>query len=175
MVVGNSGSGKTTLARALATHMSCDHVELDSLFHRPGWTQATTEEFRSALAPRIKADHWVVCGNYMSKVADMTWPRADTMVVFDFPRRVVMWRVTKRTIRRFLRREVLWNGNREPFRNFIALHDPERSIIRWAWSNHRMYSEAYRNASTLPHLQHLDWTFLRSPRDVDAFLARATR
>ena len=174
VIVGNSGSGKTTLAGRLAARKGCDHIELDSLYHLEDWRQAETGEFRAAVAARVAGDRWVACGNYASKVADLVWARADTMVVFDFPRRIVMWRVVRRTLRRMIRREELWNGNREPISNLFAFHDPERNIIRWAWSMHRTYAEGFRNARTLPHLSHLEWIVLHDPREADEFLARAT-
>lgn len=36
-VVGNSGSGKTTIAAELARLIGAPHLELDSVFHQPGW------------------------------------------------------------------------------------------------------------------------------------------
>ena len=36
-VVGNSGSGKSTLAAALAAHLDAPWIELDSIYHQPGW------------------------------------------------------------------------------------------------------------------------------------------
>ena len=36
-VVGNSGSGKSTLARELAASLGVPHLELDSVYHQPGW------------------------------------------------------------------------------------------------------------------------------------------
>jgi ABC-type glutathione transport system ATPase component len=39
-VVGTSGSGKSTLSRALAGALDADFLELDSVFHQPGWVPA---------------------------------------------------------------------------------------------------------------------------------------
>ena len=60
--------------------------------------------------------------------------RADLLVWLDLPRRVVMARVVRRTLRRRVRREVLWNGNVEPpLRTFLTDRD---HIVRWAWRTH---------------------------------------
>jgi adenylate kinase family enzyme len=37
-VAGTSGSGKTTLAARIAAVLKVQHVEIDALFHGPGWT-----------------------------------------------------------------------------------------------------------------------------------------
>jgi adenylate kinase family enzyme len=41
-ILGTSGSGKTTLARRLAAALDLPHLELDAVFHQPGWTGSTT-------------------------------------------------------------------------------------------------------------------------------------
>lgn len=44
-VVGSSGSGKTTVVRAFAERLDLPYLELDSVFHRPGWTPKDDEGF----------------------------------------------------------------------------------------------------------------------------------
>lgn len=173
-VVGNSGSGKTTLARSLADRMGVAHVELDALYHGPGWTEPEPDAFRRSVAEALDAarDGWVTCGNYSAVREEVVWPRADTVVVLDLSRTVVMRRVVARTLRRAVRREELWNGNREPLRNLYAWA-PEQNIIRWAWVRHDVYRDRYRIAAQDPAHANLNFVFLRSPEEVDAFLASA--
>lgn len=174
-VVGNSGSGKTTLAGALAAALGVEHVELDGIFHLPGWTEPTRDEFRQRVAERLDAaDGWVACGNYSAVREDVVWARADTIVVLDLPKAVVMRRVVRRTLRRALTREELWNGNREPWTNLYRL-DPEQNIIRWSWTRHGVYRERYAEAALDPRNAHLRFVFLRSPREVAAFLDEVRR
>lgn len=79
-VVGNSGAGKTTLARRLAAALSVPHLELDAVHHRPGWTEATVEQFQADLRVLLDAapDGWVADGNYRSKVGDLLQPPPTT-------------------------------------------------------------------------------------------------
>jgi len=167
-VVGNSGSGKTTLASALAERLGVPHVELDSLFHQPGWTPRPDAVLRALVDERTTAPGWVVDGNY-SQVRDLVWERADTVVWLDLPRAVVMRRVVARTLRRTVTREELWNGNREPWSNLWS-RDPDRSIIAWAWRGQRHYRDIYEAAVADPVHAQLDVIRLRSPHAVRRFL-----
>jgi adenylate kinase family enzyme len=170
-VVGNSGSGKTTFAAELARRMGAPHLELDSVFHQPGWRELPTEEFRARVAAFTAGERWVVDGNY-SRVRDVVWQRADTVVWLDPPKHRVMRRLVWRTLRRVLLRAELWNGNREPWTNLFRL-DPENSIIAWAWTRHRIYQARYAQAGADPANAHLEFIRVRSDREAAALLDRA--
>jgi adenylate kinase family enzyme len=168
-VVGIPGSGKTTVGRRLAASFGIPFVELDSIFHQPGWVELPVDDFRKRVTEALTAPAWVVDGNY-SAVRDLVWQRADTVVWLDLPRRRVMYRIILRTVRRALTRERLWNGNREPLSNFYRL-DPTKNIIRWTWVKYADCIERYGAAMQDPAYSHLTFVRLRSQHEVDAFLA----
>lgn len=168
-VVGNSGSGKTTLARKLAATLDIPHLELDSVFHQPGWEPLDRELFRERVAAFIAAPGWVVDGNY-SAVRDIVWSRADTVIWVDPPRHRVLRQVIWRTLRRMATRAELWNGNREQWR-FIFNRD--ESIILWAWTSHHKVRERYTRAQTDPANGHLTFIRLRTRTDSVQLLRAA--
>jgi adenylate kinase family enzyme len=170
-VVGNSGSGKSTLAAALAARLGVPYVELDSIFHQPGWTELPRDEFRARVGALAAGEEWVIDGNYTA-VRDLVWARADTVSWIDLSRPLVMRRVIGRTLRRAVLRQELWNGNREPSSNWLTL-DPERSIIMWAWTQHAKYRLRYQEAMADPAWAHLRFIRLRSPAAIRAFLDNA--
>jgi adenylate kinase family enzyme len=170
-VVGNSGSGKTTLAAGLAAALGLPHLELDSIFHQPGWEPLPRAEFRAAVTAFTAAGAWVVDGNYQA-VRDIVWSRADTIVWVDPPRRQVMRQVIWRTLSRMARRAELWNGNREPWSNLFRA-DPEKSIIAWAWTHDRVYRERYLAAQADPAHAHLEFIRLRSRTQAAELVRRA--
>jgi adenylate kinase family enzyme len=145
------------------------HVELDAIYHQPGWTPLSDEEFRARVAAATEPESWVVDGNY-SVIRDITWSRADTVVWFDLPYLTVMARTVGRTVRRVITREELWNGNREPLSNLWSFR-PEESIIAWTATRHRVYRRRYREAEIDPQWADLHFVRLRSPAEADAFLA----
>jgi hypothetical protein len=113
----------------------------------------------------------VVDGNY-STVRALVWDRADTVVWLDLPYALVMARTIRRTVRRTVTRQVLWNGNKEPWSNLFSWK-PEKSIIAWAASRHKVYRRRYGEAEHDPRWTGLQFVRLRSRREADAFLAGA--
>lgn len=168
-VVGNSGSGKTRLARALADRLAAPHLELDAIFHQPGWEPRPVDEFRADVHDFCTGDTWVVVdGNYRA-VQDLVWARADTVVWLDLPRRIVMRQIIGRSVGRAALRRELWNGNRESLRSLVA-RDPERSVIRWAWTRHDESRARYEAAAHDPANAHLHFIRLPSRRAAEELL-----
>lgn len=168
-MVGLPGSGKSTTGRVLAAKLEAPFVELDSIFHQPNWSDLPLEEFRSRVAAITSGDAWVIDGNY-SGVRDLIWERSDAVVWLDLPRRTVMSRVIRRTLRRALTREKLWNGNTEPLSNFYRW-DPTTNIIRWTWVKYAEYQERYGNAAADPANARIEFYRLRTAHDVAEFVS----
>lgn len=131
LVAGASGSGKTTLARRIALLLEVPAVEIDALFHGPGWTRL--ESFEDDVNRFSAGPAWATEWQY-SAVRTLLAERADLLVWLDLPRSTVMRQVVARTLLRRLRRERLWNGNLEP-PLWTVVTDREH-IVRWAWSTH---------------------------------------
>ena len=169
LVVGTSGSGKSVLAARLARALGGPHIELDAFQHGPGWSQRSADELRRRTGAAIAGhDVWVADGNY-SDVRDVLWPRATTLVWLDYPRRVVMGRVVRRSLVRVVTRRELWNGNRSDWRRW---GDPDHPI-RWAWRTHAANRAKYEALVVLPEWSHLEVVRLRQPGEAKALLSLA--
>jgi adenylate kinase family enzyme len=164
LVAGTSGAGKTTLASRVATLLDVPHIEIDALFHGPGWTPR--DSFESDVHKFSAGPCWVTEWQY-SQVRAILAQRADLVVWLDLPRALVMRQVVRRTVHRRLARQVLWNGNREPAL-WTILTDREH-IVRWAWSTH---NKTAARVATLLH-DHPDLLIVRltSRSDVERWLA----
>jgi len=171
VVVGTSGSGKTTMARRLAEGLGLPHVELDALHWGPGWTLPPVEDFRRRTAEALAGEAWSTDGNY-SRVRDIVWSRADTVVWLDYALPVVLWRVISRTVLRIVRREELWSGNRESFRGTFLSRD---SIILWSIQSYRRRRKEYPILFGRPEYGHLRVVHLRSVRQARRWLEEVTR
>lgn len=166
-VVGTTGSGKTTLARQLARTLGISHVELDALFWGPNWTEAPIEIFRERVAQALSGEAWVVDGGY-SKVRDIVWRRADTLVWLDYPLWLILWQLARRTLRRILTAEKLWSGNRERFRTGVFSRN---SLFVWALQTYRRRRREYSELPRRPEYAHLGVVRLRSPREAGAWFS----
>ncbi len=167
VIVGTTGSGKTTLARRSAEIIGGRHIELDALFHDPGWTPAAPEVFRERLrAAIVGQERWVTCGGYRGNTRDITWAVADQIVWIDLPFPVTFSRMLRRSARRVLRREELWNGNRESLRNMFLSRD---SLILFAIQHRNKYREMYPAELSDPAVARAS-VRLRHQRDVTAWL-----
>lgn len=170
-MVGNSGAGKTQLARRIAERLDLPHLELDGLQHRADWEQAPVEELRAEVTARLREldrthDGWVADGNYR-QLGDVLRP--DTYVWLDYPRRVVLARLVRRTAARLLLRRELWNGNRERWRNALS-RDPMKSVVMWSWTQHHRYRETYGRLSAADANGGPAWIRLRDPKQTERWL-----
>lgn len=166
VIVGTSGSGKTTLAARLAERLDIRHVELDSLHWEPGWREADTAVLQERVEEAVAAGRWIIDGNY-SKLRDLTWPKADTLVWLDYRLPRVLWQVTTRTARRVITREELWSGNREGLTAAFS----RDSIILWAMTTFRKNRRKYAALLKSPTTAHMQTIRLRSPRRTKAWLS----
>ena len=173
VVVGTSGSGKTTVARELAALVGVTHVELDALNWEADWVglnEHDPQEFRRRVEDGVRGDAWVVDSNY-GIVRDLVWPKATALVWLDYPLRVALWRLAKRTLSRVVTKEQLWKGNTESFRQQFLSRE---SLFLWAIKNQRRRRATYPAVLAQPEHAHLTVLRHRSPRETRAWLQRIT-
>jgi adenylate kinase family enzyme len=164
-VVGTTGSGKTTVARRIAEVLELPLVELDALHWGPGWEEAPLEVFRERVSDTTRGGPWLVDGNY-SKVRDIVWGLADTVVWLDYGFPTIFLRLLWRTLRRLILREKLWNDNRES----LAMAFSKDSILLWAITSYPKNKEEYPIRMSAPEYAHIKFLRHGSPRETEEWL-----
>ena len=118
-VVGVSGAGKSSFSQALRSETQLPYLELDGLYHQPDWTPSPPEVMRTAVFEFMQThSSWVIDGNY-GIVRSAIWAKATHVVWLDLPKRMIMQRLLKRSVRRIATKEVLWNDDRKVCHVFL--------------------------------------------------------
>ena len=97
LVMGISGAGKSTFSATLAERTGLPLIHLDKEFWRPGWEVTPRAEWRLKVAELVAREAWIMDGNYDSSL-DLRLPRADTVLLFDYPAHRCIGRVVKRVL-----------------------------------------------------------------------------
>src|SRR4051812_46806798 len=163
VILGPGGAGKSTLARRLGARTGVPVVHLDRFYWHPGWVETPRDDWRVRQRELFAGDAWIADGNY-SATLDERLPRADTVVLLDFP----AWR----TLPRVVRRSLAHHGE-----ELQADGCPERvdlQFLRWV-ANYRRRSRPKVLAAIAEYAPGAQVHVLRSPRAVDAFLAGLSR
>ncbi|MFI5986046.1 AAA family ATPase [Streptomyces sp. NPDC051555] len=170
LVVGISGAGKSTLAAALSRRLEVPHHEMDALyFTGPRW--GVNETFVRDTARLAARDAWIFDSLGYRAVRDLLWERADTIVWLDHPRRVVMWRVLRRSLRRTVRRERVFGGNVEGWLDWLRADHP----VWWAWSRYAARRAEIARRAADPRFAPLHVVRLRSQSEATAWLRGVER
>ncbi|HJU72243.1 MAG TPA: DNA topology modulation protein [Gemmatimonadaceae bacterium] len=161
LIIGAGGSGKTTLARRLAERTGLPLIHLDSIYWRSGWQATPPDEWQAKVAELIAGDSWIMDGNYGGTM-DVRMEAADTVIFLDMSR--------VRSLTRIIRRGLRYYGRERPD---LPAGCPERltwEFVVWVWTYpKRRRGGILRRLEAAAHTK--DVHILRTPRDVEAFLA----
>jgi adenylate kinase family enzyme len=176
LIAGLGGSGKTTLARTLGPALGLPVYELDSMYYGPDLGISPT--FEDDVERLLRSGSWLldsqgppVDSPAPPRVRARLWECADTLVWLDYPRRVVVARAVRRSVRRILTRQRLWHGHRESPLWWLRADHP----IRRAWRLTAVRREELTARTADPQWAHLTVVRLRSPRETAKWLETVLR
>src|SRR5688500_6790994 len=167
VVIGSSGCGKSRFARELAQLLGQPSVELDELYWAPNWMAKPEDEFRRLVSAAAASPSWVVDGNY-SRMRDVLWTRATTIVWLNFGFLSVFLRILLRPVGPLVTNAPLWHGNRESVTRAFFSRD---SILLWMISTFHRRRRGYTALRATDKYPHLSWIEFRRPADASKFLA----
>ena len=162
LVTGNTGAGKTTAARRLAGRLGLPFHEVDELAFTPGWAESPT--YLADVTALADGPAWVLDTWGDTRIRDHLWHRADTLIWLDYPLRVVLPRILRRSIRRTVRHEKIFNGNTETYGQWLHRDHPVWHAIA---DQRPRRAEMGRRVVRFPHL---DVIRLSSPAETQRLL-----
>ena len=173
-VIGNSATGKSTLAKRLAVALDAELVELDALNWLPDWVglnDTNPDELERRFEHATRGDAWVVAGSYTRFAQRTFWARLDTVIWLDLPVPLLVWRVLRRSWRRWRTRELLWGTNIERFWPQLALWRKNDSLVYWVVTAQRGKRKGMRAAMADPEWAHIRFVRLGSVDEIETFAA----
>ena len=84
IVIGCPGSGKSMFSRALHDKTGIPLCHLDMLYWNADKTTVEKDVFLDRLSAALKADEWIVDGNYGSTM-ELRMAACDTVIFIDYP------------------------------------------------------------------------------------------
>lgn len=120
-IIGCSGSGKTYFAKALSEKYNIPHFDLDDIQwdnHSGSYGTKMPVEKRTELLNNIlENNHWIIEGVYYAWVG-RCFEEADKIFVLDMPKRIYIYRIIKRSVKRKLGHE---KGKKETLKSVYNL------------------------------------------------------
>ncbi len=160
-IIGCSGSGKTYLAKALSKKYNIPHFDLDDIQwdnHSGSYGAKMPVEKRTELLNNIlENDNWIIEGVYYAWVG-RCFEDADKIFVLDMPKRLYIYRIIKRFIKRKLGLE---KGKKESLKSVY-------NLLKWTdtFQNKSMF-EINKILSAYPEKT----VWLHSSKDVQKWLS----
>lgn len=95
-VIGIQGAGKSTFANKLGKLLNREVIYLDKEYHLPNWQKKyTSDGWINFQKDIVSKKSWIIDGNYKSTL-DLRLEAADTIIFFDFPKWLCIYRSVKR-------------------------------------------------------------------------------
>lgn len=173
LISGNSNSGKSTLAAELAELFDYDFVELDALNFEGSWTglnESNPTRFKEKVAKATAGEHWVVAGSYENFSKGIFWQKLDTIIWLDLPMPLLVWRMLRRSWKRWRTQELLWGSNREYFWPQLMVWRKEESLLWWIITKHKGKRQNILRDQVDPKWKHINFIRLDSVKTVDDFV-----
>lgn len=165
LVYGVTGSGKSTAAALLGDRLGLPvHLVDDEIGWLPGWQERDRAEQRELAEAIARQERWVLDSAY-SHWKDVVLPRAQIVLALDYPRRVSLRRLVRRTAHRWVTRQEICNGNVESARQILS----KDSILLWHVRSFTRKRERIRALEARP--DGIPVLRLSDPRQLDRLLA----
>jgi adenylate kinase family enzyme len=160
-VVGYPGSGKTTFCRRLAKSVNLPIIHLDRYYNdksKQFFEAKDLPAWEAKVHELLSNDQWIMDGNFSSTFG-IRFTRADTIIFFDYPRYLCLWRILKRRFEFHSKhRAEMPDDWQERF---------DYSFIRYIWNFKRWSRPKILNA--LPETDTDIFVFKR-PKDAEQYL-----
>ena len=128
LLIGPGGAGKSTFAKEIGELTGIPVVHLDALYWKPGWIETSKDDWKRVVEGLLAQESWIIDGNYGGTL-DLRLAAADTIIFFDLPPLLCIWR--------FLKRRIKFHNKNRPDMTEGCSERIDWSFIKWIYNYRR--------------------------------------
>jgi len=162
-ILGTVASGKTTLAKELSKKLKIKHYDLDNIYWLKFGKKRDEKERDKLFRKLCNKDKWILEGAYYSWI-DYGIKKADLVILLKLPRAVLLWRVTKRVLKK--EKSKLMGEDRYK-ENFADYYKYLRAIIHYY---DKKYTKGYYKHKELIDKYKVDFISLKNNKQIKKFM-----
>ncbi|MBN2795630.1 MAG: DNA topology modulation protein [Clostridia bacterium] len=159
-VIGCSGSGKSLISQFLNKKLDIPVYHLDSLFWKANWVPTPQEEWDTIQKELVKKEKWIIDGNYAGTL-DIRLSEADTVIFFDLPRYICMFRIFKRYFQ--------YRNTTRPDMSADCEEKIDLEFVKWVW--HFNKTQRPEVLKKLEFYSEKNIMILKTKKEVSRFMA----
>ena len=165
LIMGCSGAGKSTFSKELGFILNLPIYHLDKIYWGEGWEPIESCKFEEEICKITLESRWIIDGNFR-KTMDIRLRAADTIIFFDLPRYLCLFRVIKRRIR--------YHGKTRPDMNEGCKEKIDPEFLKWIWNFNKINRpEILAKINTLAQNKRI--IVIKKNRDLIEFLNSSMR
>lgn len=158
-IIGLPGSGKSTFAIKLGNVLNIPVHHLDRHMF-DGRKKREKAEFLALKEALLKEESWIIEGCSFSTL-EMRFARADTVIYFDLPRILCIWRVCKRLF-----------AFDEYLKDTGCLDGINWTLLKYIWNFNRDKKQAIQDLSK--RYPDVEFLIFHCSKDLDEYLEKIT-
>ena len=165
-IIGSPGSGKSTVAKGLHELLKLPLIHLDKNFLHENWQITPEDEWLQKVKDFVSQPQWIIDGDYFSTM-DIRLTAADTIIHFDVPRSICLWRITKRA----------FTSSKMPKRTDLPDHCEEKldrnflKFFKFVWNYHTKRKPLVK-AKLKGYMQSKQVFVIKNNQDVERMMAK---
>jgi len=165
-ILGTMGSGKSTLAKELSKKLKIKSYDLDDIFWTKKFNRKRSEKMRNKMFKGLcNKDEWIIEGAYS------TWikygiKKSDVVVLFKIPVKSLLWRITKRSIKREKQKNLGKERYQQNFKDYIDLIKATLKYYK------RKDGKGFHQHKELIGKHKVNFVILKNNREVNKFLSQ---
>lgn len=163
-IIGNMGSGKSTLAKKISKKLNIQHYDLDNIFWTRKFNKKRNETNRDKKFKELcNKKEWIIEGAYSTWI-EYGIKEADLVVLLKPSLISMLWRITKRSVKREKLKELGKVRYKQSFRDYFDLL---KATIKYYY---RKDDRGYSKHKELIDNNDVKFVILKTNKEVNDFM-----